>query len=91
MGGLRWQGEKISEISSSQESGRQSDPSRQPSLRSFHAPTVKDEKEIPKKRNEEIEVDRQGLQQMKTSIRRYDAACCALGLLSMILSPIQVS
>jgi len=27
---------------------------------------------------------------MKTSIRRYDAACCALGLLSMILSPIQV-
>jgi len=40
MGGLRWQVEKISEISSSQESCRQSDMSRQPSMRSFHVPTV---------------------------------------------------
>lgn len=36
------------------------------------------------------EIDRAGLETLKTSIRRYDVLCCVLGVVSMILSPIQV-
>ena len=38
--------------------------------------------------NDDDEIDRAGLEALKTSIIRYDAMCCSLGVLAMILSPI---